>query len=441
MTIASFCDDLLLLAVFMLLGFFIREVIKPIQKLFLPSSLIGGLLLLLVGQQALNVVSVPESFSSLPNVLIDIVMAALVFGVNFNKDKISSYLDYSCVTMASYGMQMFFGVALGGLLTKVWPGLPKGWGIMGVFSFHGGHGTAAAAASAFEKYGVQGNMAVGMVLSTFGLIFSMFVGMTIINYGVRKGWCTYVKELNKQPEYFYGGILPEEQRKASGSTVTTAISINHLALQVSWLLTALFIGRVLFNFIGYYFSFIDLLPSVLRGVFGGAILWKILSVSKLCKYVDLKTIKMISGFLLEIVIFTAMATLDLEFISSYIIPLTVYTIIICGLTAPIIFLLSYYLCKDEWFEKACMAFGAATGNTSTGLALVRAVDPNSQSSAGDTHGVYSTIMSWKDSFVGLAPMWLMSGITLTMGVGIAIMSGFVLIGFMFFRRRKKEISY
>lgn len=78
-----------------------------------------------------------------------------------------------------------------------------------------------------------------------------------------------------------------------------------------------------------------------------------------------------------------------------------------------------------------------TGNTSTGLALVRAIDPNSQSSAGDTHGVYSTIMSWKDSFVGLAPMWLMSGIAVTMGVGIAIIAGFVAIGFTFFSKRKK----
>ena len=32
-----------------------------------------------------------------------------------------------------------------------------------------------------------------------------------------------------------------------------------------------------------------------------------------------------------------------------------------------------------------MAVGAATGNTSTGLALVREVDPETKSEAGDTH--------------------------------------------------------
>ena len=65
---------------------------------------------------------------------------------------------------------------------------------MGVFSFHGGHGTAGAAAATFEELGVEGNMAVGMVLSTFGLIMAMMVGMVLVNYGVRKGWATYVKE-------------------------------------------------------------------------------------------------------------------------------------------------------------------------------------------------------------------------------------------------------
>ena len=35
MTIKTLCSDMLLLAVFMLMGFFIREYIKPLQKLFL----------------------------------------------------------------------------------------------------------------------------------------------------------------------------------------------------------------------------------------------------------------------------------------------------------------------------------------------------------------------------------------------------------------------
>lgn len=441
MTIRSLSNDLLILAVFILVGFFIREKIKPLQKLFLPSSLIGGIIILILGPQVLGYVSVPESFSSMSNVLIDIVMASLVLGVSFNKDKIGSYLDYTCIPMIAYGMQMFIGVGLGHLLSKVWTGLPKGWGIMGVFAFHGGHGTAGAAGATFESLGIEGNMAMGMVLSTIGLIVAMIVGMAIVNYGVRKGWASYVKEPSAQPDWFYGGILPKESQKPIGHIVTTGISINHLALQTSWLLLALFLGQKLFYFVGSFWSGINVLPSVLHGVIGGALLWQIIKVLKLEKYVDLRTIKLISGFLLEIVVFTAMATLDLALISTYVIPIIIYAFVLCGLSVPVVILSAKRFCKEEWFEKAVMAFGAATGNTSTGLALVRAIDPDSNSSAGDTHGVYSTLSSWKDAFVGLAPVWLMSGISLTMGAGVAIMLGFLLIGFIFFdTKRKKKLA-
>ena len=152
------------------------------------------------------------------------------------------------------------------------------------------------------------------------------------------------------------------------------------------------------------------------------------------------TIKMASGFCLEITVFTAMATLDMEFVSTYIVPVLIYTVILAVLTVPLIFYLAYRFCREEWFEKACMAFGAATGNTSTGLALVRAVDPDSLSSAGDTHGVYSAIMSWKDVFVGLTPIWLTSGIGLTCGVGFAMMFGFAAFGFIFFARKNKRTA-
>ena len=49
-----------------------------------------------------------------------------------------------------------------------------------------------------------------MVLSTFGLIMAMMVGMVLVNYRVRKGWATYVKEPKAQPSWFLGGTLPEE---------------------------------------------------------------------------------------------------------------------------------------------------------------------------------------------------------------------------------------
>lgn len=437
MTVETLRNDFLLVAVFMLAGFFVREKVKLFQRLFLPSSLIGGLLLLILGQQGVKVLTVPESLGKLPGALIGVVLASLVFGVSINKEKVRSYLDYSFITMTTYGMQMGLGVVLGAVLQKVWKGLPDGWGVMGVFSFHGGHGTAAAAGAEFEKYGLSQNMVVGMVLSTFGLVAAMLLGMLVVNFGIRRGWGAYVKEPSSQPEYFYRGTLPEEKRTPVGRTVTSPISINHLALQFAWLFTAFWLGKTIFEVLGRFIPFFASLPDVLYGILGGAFLWQIICVCKLEKYVDMKTIKLISSFLLEIIVFSAIATLDLEFVSIYIVPILIYTVVLCFLSVLIILCLSRRFLQHEWFEKACMAIGAATGNTSTGLALVRAIDPESKSSAGDNHGVYSTIMSWKDIFTGLTPMWLGSGIALTAGVGFGIMAVSLMLAYIFAEKRKK----
>ena len=64
MTLSSLLNDCMILAVFRLIGFAFREIVKPIQKLFLPSSLIGGVILLLVGHQRLGLGEVPKSFGS-----------------------------------------------------------------------------------------------------------------------------------------------------------------------------------------------------------------------------------------------------------------------------------------------------------------------------------------------------------------------------------------
>lgn len=392
MTVASLFNDMVIIALFMLAGFFVREIVKPIQKLFLPASLIGGLIALIVGPQMLGLAAIPESFSKFSNVLIAPIMAALLFGVTINRKKIVGYLDYICVEQAIYGMQMCFGAGLGALLGTIWTGLPWGWGSMAVFAFQGGHGNAGAAGQTYTDLGIPENMSIGMVLATFGLICAMLVGMVLVNIGVRKGWAKFVKDPTKQPDWYYGGALPEDKRVPIGKSVTSAISINHLALQGAWLLSAVFAGKTLIQVIGMFWSGVDVLPSVIQGILGGAIVWNLSRLLHIDKFIDVKLIHQISGFLLEVVVLTAMATLDLELITTYIVPIVMFTLVLTAFTVLIAFGGCRLFCRDEWFEKALMAYGVGTGNTATGLALVRAVDPDSQSSAPDNHGVYSAVM-------------------------------------------------
>lgn len=351
--------------------------------------------------------------------------------------KIAGFLDYICVEQAIYGMQMCLGAGLGAALALLWPGLPLGWGSMGVFAFQGGHGNAGAAGQTYTELGIPENLSIGMVLATFGLIVAMLAGMIMVNVGVRRGWSKFVRDPQKQPSWYYGGALPEDKRSPIGQTVTSSISINHLALQAGWLLTAVFAGRMLIQLVGLVWDGVSVLPTVIQGILGGAIVWNAARLVKLEHFIDVKFIHQMSGFLLEVVVLTAMATLDLELISTFIIPIVVYTLICSSVTLMIAFGGCKLFCREEWFEKALMAYGVGTGNTATGLALVRAVDPDSQSSAPDNHGVYSAVMCWKEAFAGLVPVWMMTGLGMTMGVGAIMCAVCLGVGFVLFARPKK----
>ena len=126
MTFNEMLNELTIFGVFLLVGFLLREVIKPLQKLFIPASVIGGVVALILGPQVLGIIEVPASFASYSGALIRVVMAAVVFGVTINIDKLKSYGDYMMVVHSVYGLQMFLGIALGSLLCIIWPNLPIG---------------------------------------------------------------------------------------------------------------------------------------------------------------------------------------------------------------------------------------------------------------------------------------------------------------------------
>lgn len=435
MTLASLQYDLIILGIFLIIGFVIRELIKPLQKLFIPASVIGGIVALLVGSQVLGLIELPSSFSEFPGTLIDLIMTGVVFGITLNLKKVRSYLDYTAVMLGVFGMQTAVGIALGAALMALWPTMPQGWGSMGAFAFFGGHGTAGAAGAVFEDLGVSGNLGIGMILATFGMIVAIVVGMIIINIGVRKGWTTHVQSTSSRPAWFYGGSLPENEQKSIGVEKVTAISINSIALQLSILLLAVFIGKQLFAGLAILFPFFDTLPSLLHGIIGALILWPIMVLFKLDRYVDLRTISTITGFALELVILTAIATVEVSLVTSFIVPLLIYMIIMVAMTISITLYFSKKFCSTEWFEKAVMIFGAGTGNTSTGLALVRAVDPESKSTAVDAHGIYNALTVWTNVFPALIPTLLMTGMGAPIGISLAIGIGSLLLGWIFFARK------
>lgn len=433
MTVASFMDDIILLMIFLVIGFSIREIVKPLQKLYIPSSIIGGLITLILGQQVLGIIEIPETFNQLSGTFITIVMTALVFGISINKKRINAYLDFTLLMLITYGIQLLFGTVIGEALGKIWTNLPPAWGTLGVFAFFGGHGNSAVAGALYQELGVQDNLSMGMILATIGLISAIAVGMIIVNWGIRKGYANYLVDDEGQ-EILLGGVLSEDKQISIGNEKASSSAINSLALQFALLCVAIFIGDKIIDLLSMINEMFNKIPNMARGMIGAAILYNLMKAFKVDGYADKKTCSTISGFCLELIITSAIATLRLDFFSTYIVPIAIFSMANIILTLIISLFIGKKLCRIDWFEKVLLNFGQSTGNASTGLALVRSVDPDFKSTAAESTGVGSAVLvPLTGTLPAIVPIIAMQSITYVAGIGAAITLVAIILIVLFIR--------
>ena len=392
MTFAQVMNDLTICGVFIFVGYVLRETVPFLRKLYLPASVIGGILVLVLGPQVLGLIEVPESFASYATPLTNIVFTALVWGVSINSKKLKSYLDFTLIEFTVTWWQVALGSIVGIACVRLWSSMPQGWGLMAPFSFLSGHGTAASMAAVFDGYGITGTGDIGMILSTVGLMSAMVIGTIFVNIGIRKHATVFVNP-DTDIEKSKAGILPQNRQVPIGTTKVDNAAVNNLLFQFSIVLTVLWFGTGIMKFLSQYSSLIAKLPATMYGIVGCLIIWPVAKKAKLDKYVDKPTVNTISGMTIDVLIVGAVGTINLQFVSQFWLPMVIISVVCVGFTAVFTFFMCYKCCGVEWFEKAVFIYGMSTGIVATGFALHRMVDPNTTSTVPEAQGVASGITS------------------------------------------------
>lgn len=433
----DYFNALILFGVLLIAGVIIRELLPPLQKVLLPASLIGGILGLILGQQVLGLIEIPNAFVEIASIGMRVMMACVPIGVTISAKRIYQHLDFTFANMTMYGFQMIFGILLGALFIKFWPALPEGWGLLGVSAYFGSHGSVPVVAEIVDPTGAQSMMSIGMVLATLGILIAMIPGMVIANYGARHGWTAYTKDLSSQPKYFYNGTIPEDKREPIGKTTVNPTNVTGIALQLGIVAVGYKLGEVLFKkALIPLMPFLGKVSPMLYGLIGGYILWAVIKKAKLDKFVDKPTINSISNFTLEMIILGACATVQLEIVSKLFAPLLLHALIICSITGVFIFTWMKWIGHPEWFEKALMLFGMCTGANPQGLSLVRAVDPDNKASIYEALGVYNAVFFWNNLILPFAATVVLINRVPIYIIGAGLMCTF-LIGTYLFSKEKK----
>lgn len=168
-----------------ILGGKIKKRFKFFQKYFIPSPVIGGLIVSLLVFILKNSGKVDISFEgSLQNFFMNIFFTAIGFTCSFKVLKKSGPLGLKLAfaIILLLPIQNLIGVYLSKLM-----GINPLHGIaMGSVSMTGGIGSAVSFGPVMEKYGAVGNTEIGVAAATFGLLSGSLVGGPVARRLIKK---------------------------------------------------------------------------------------------------------------------------------------------------------------------------------------------------------------------------------------------------------------
>jgi len=391
----SFCGLCLLIV----LGKCLRVKVRLLQKLYLPSSVIGGLLGLIILQMFGQWIpgEWTAGWNRLPGILINVVFAALFLGVAI--PPISSIWRRAGPQLA-YGQIVAWGqyvVGIGLVVVLLGPlfGVPALFGVIVPVGFEGGHGTAGGLMQTFTQIGWSEGGDYAMASATAGIISAIVVGMGLINWAARKGILSRSTRFAERTPDEIVGIYPADKCPIAGRQTVSPDSVDSLALHLAIIGVSILIGYLIkMSLVGVEVH----LPGIRRHaimrafplfplcMIGGLIVQICLTKVGRASIVDRGLTQRLAGTALDFLVVAAISTIRLEVVARGLIP---FTIIIAGGILWNIFCVTFLakrLLPDCWFERAIAEMGQSMGVTATGLLLLRVVDPEGETNAASAFG-------------------------------------------------------
>ena len=384
-----FFTDAGFICALLLVGKFLRVKVRLIQKLFIPPSLLAGILGLAFGPNGLGWIPLSDNIGTYSAILIAVVFGALPFSSPRFKVKEVARRVGPMWAYSQFGMLFQWAVmGLFGLLVLklIWPGLSDAFGVMLPTGFYGGHGTAAAIGSAFEGLGWDEATSLGMTTATIGVIVAILGGLLFIKIATKKGQTSYIADFNQLPAEYRSGLLPEEKREPTAIGTTSPISIDSHVFHLALVIVAAFGGYLMSRGVKMLWPKLEL--PVFSCAFVVGMLIKLgFNKAGAATYIDAKTTGSISSSATDLLVACGVASIKLGVVVKYAWPLIVLTVVGIAVTVFTVFWFGRHLNRKDWFEKSIFAWGWWTGTMAMGIALLRIADPKMQSHAMDDYAL------------------------------------------------------
>ena len=468
MSIGNFWDlnvwGLLFLCAILLCSMLFANLLKKsigfLKRSLIPTSVLGGIILLLIS--TIYKLITGEIFFNLPIfggdgiAKLEIItyhglaigfIASTMRTTNKTKEKGRNreIFDTGCTTVATYLIQAILGLAITIPFALIVTGLIPASGVLLPFGYGQGTGQALNYGNIYQNdYGFLGGRSFGLTVAALGFLSASIGGVIYLNILQKKGKFKVndeevTKAINMEQ------VQGEDEVPMNGSMDKLSIQIG-IVLGVYMVSFGIMYGlgelvngvrSILF---GFNFLIGVLMATLLK------VLLKALRKKGVVKkqYVNSFLMNRISGFAFDLMIVAGIGAIQLDLIKDY-----WYVLIILGVVGALAtFIYVKFVCHKLFpnyeYEEFFMMYGMLTGTASTGMILLREIDPEYQTPAADNlvfQNLPAIIFGFPMMLIAAyAPKYGQTSalITLAIVTGFFIVMNLILFRNQIFKKKKNE---
>ena len=372
------------LGVMLLIGVLLRSRIRFFQNYLIPSCLLGGLLGLIL--MNVGIIRITTSaletaayhFFNISFISIGLTPDPSPGPKNSKKNKrVRGALWMALTQSAIFPLQAICGGLLVMVFGLVGLKLFPTFGFFIPLGFEEGPGQALSFGKVWEGVGFNHAATIGLTFATIGFFFSFFVGVPLVNWGIRKGLSS--SGSTKIPPHVLTGIMPPgKPRESAGSLSFHSGNIDTLAFHSA--------------LIGLIYLLTYLVIRALGGILPAdvaSMLWAFFFILGLGLAYSLKGLmkrtgvdyildpgiqRRITGWSVDFLIVATIMAIKLTIIWQYLLPIGTMSLLGGIITTVVVVFLGNRLWSYN-LERTAAVYGAVTGTVSCGLLLLRIVDP------------------------------------------------------------------
>ena len=411
-----FMVQLGLLLLFLVLGNTLRRTIPAFRKCLIPSSLLGGAVLLIVNfvfKQLFDVVLVETRIMQVITYhCLGIGFAAMSLKTERSEHKTQrvQVLEYGALQGGGYMLQAFVGLGITLLLffaTRNGGGKLVSYisGLLLPLAYGQGPGNALSWDINFTNTPAAmfaGNGSFGLSLASIGFVVASVFGVLYINVHKKRG--DLVVRSSRPTTEFIDVTNP------GGEEIPDNESVDKFTMQLGFVAMAYGLS---YGFMCLLAAISDFTNSI---AWGFNFLWASIAamlirfvVKKLRKlnlmhrgYINNYQMDRIAGLSFDLMIVAGVAAIEINDIKNYILPIAILSIVGAVVTFIYVRLVAKECFKGMEHEFFLMSFGTLTGTASNGVILMKEADPGLRTPISSLY-----ILSNFPAMVMIAPLLLL----------------------------------